>query len=265
MNNSAVRGLLKATVILGFVFIVIYFLSYNKWLTYKDSFDDVDITYGKTEQKENVDGKDKETTVNTVDYKKIYEKINYEFLEYNLGEDFFDVYYGSNIITDEYYIFVGLIHLLNNETVLNCNLVKEIGANDVDLKIKELFGNVKYIKKSFATANDIFKVEYNYSTDKYVVTTSKCSGFDFDNGGIKNIYVNGEIKGDYLYIYEKSLYLNYTYDGNGNIIFNYHANINKDSDIIANSLDKINLDNIATYKYIFKNNNGVYTLESISK
>jgi len=255
LNSNIVKGFLKAVVILGVIFAFLYFISYNKWLD--NNFDDIDITYGgeKTKEKE----------ITKVNYKNLYEKINYEFLEYNLGSDFFDIYYNNGKITDEFYIYIGIINLIKNEMLINCNIVKELDSKDVKNIISELLGDVKYSDKSYINMDKSLSFEYDSASQKYLVKTSKCSGFDYSNGGIKNIYVDSFIDGNYLYIYEKSLFLDYTKDSFGNIIFNYHEGLNKNSKVISNSLEKIDLESIPTYIYKFVNENGNFTLVSIGK
>lgn len=255
MNNSAMRGFLKASVILGFIFVILYIVSYNKWLN--NNFDDIDITYGGE--------KNKEKEIVKVDYKDLYEKINYEFMEYNLGSEFFDIYYGNEKPIDEYYLFVGITNLIRTEMLVNCNIAKEIDQKDVDSKINELFGNVSYTNKSFKNIDGSLSFEYDELYQKYLVKTNKCSGFDYKNGGIKNIYIDSYIDGKFLYIREKSIFLDYTNDSFGNIIFNYHEGLDKNSKIISNSFDKIDLETVSTYTYKFMDNSGNYTLVSIGK
>ena len=255
LNNSAVRGFLKAIVILGIILIVMYFFSYNKWSN--TNFDNIDITYGGK--------KDSDNEITKVDYKNLYEKINYEFLEYNLGSEFFDIYYNNQKPSDEYYIFVGLVNLIKNDMLVNCNIFKEIDKKTLDNTIKELFGNVLYIDKSFENKDKTLSFTYDEKSQKYTIKTSKCSGFDYSNGGIKNVYFDAYIEGKYLYIREKSMYLDYTKDEFGNIIFNYHDGLDKNSKVLSNSLEKIDLEKILSYKYKFIMDSDKYTLISIGK
>ena len=257
MNNSAVRGLVKAVIILGFIFIALYIFSYSKWSN--RNFDDIDITYGGTQQQEQKDEKQKVKA----DYKDLYGKINYEFLEYNLGYEFFDIYYNNKEFTDEYYLFVGIINLIKNDMLVNCKINMELNRLDIDNKIKELFGNIQYNNKSFKTNDGALSFEYDENSQKYLIKTNKCSGFDYSSGGIKNIYVESVIEDEYLYIYEKSLFLDYTKDSFGNIIFNYHEGLDKNSKVVSNSLENIDLKSIKTHIYKFINKDGKYTLISI--
>ena len=252
LNNSVVRGFLKAVVILGFIFIVIYFVSYSKWSN--RNFDDIDITYG---------GKKEEHEKNKVNYKDLYEKINYEFLEYNLGSEFYDVYYNNQKPSSEFYLFVAIANIIKNDMLVNCNIIKELDRNIIKDKITELFGNVSYSDISFKNNDNSMSFEYDFNTQKYLIKTNKCSGYDYSSGGIKNIYYDSYIDKEYLYIREKSIFLDYTKASFGNIIFNYHEGIDKNSRVVSNSLDKVDLEKVTTNTFKFVMDNGKYTLVSI--
>jgi len=261
MNTNVGRGFLKAVILVGLIFIVAYFFAYNKWLN--QSLDNVDITY-RIE-----DGGDSKISNNdqvTEKYKDLYSKINYELLQYNFGEEFYNIYYKEESFNDNYFIYTGLVNLIKSDIIVNCNLERTVSVSELDSEIKSIFGNVKYNNKSFTTKNNNVVITYNSNENNYdIKLNGKCSGFDFSNGGIKNIYKKAEIKDNSLYIYEKALYVENIKDNNGNITFNYYKDITKDSLILANSFDKVDVGDLPTYVYKFELENNQYTIKSISR
>ena len=250
------KALIKAIIILVIIFSVSYIFAYNKW---KDNhFDDLDVTY-----KENTD--DEKEVISGEKYKNLYYKVNYELIQKNFGQEFFDNYYGSKEFNDDYYIFVAVVNMIQNETLTNCNVEREVIGIEVQNKIYEIFGSVSYTPKSFSTADNNLVITYDGIDDKYSIKTNKCSDFDYTNGGIKTEYVKSSIIGDSLYFYEKALYLDYSYDLNNNLVFNYHQGINKDSKIISNSVESLDLEKVPTYVYKFDKKNNNYYFTSVTK
>lgn len=260
MNSNAGRGFLKAVIIVGLVFAVTYFVSYNKWMSY--DFNNVDMSYHTSDQ-------DKPTNTSqdvTDKYKSLYSKINYELLEYNFGEEFYDIYYNNKKFYDEYFIYVGIINLLKNDMVINCELETSVNSSVLKEEIKSIFGNIEYIDKSFNTKNGYLNIEYDSDNNKYnVKLNGKCSGVDSSFSGIKNIYQKSEMKEDYIFIYEKSLYVESSTDSNGNLTYKYHKDIDKNSEVIATSFEKIDLESLPTYRYKFIVSNDGYELDSITR
>ena len=260
MKNGMIRGLLKALAIVGIGYAIFYYVAYSSWKN--NSFKDIDITYNDGTSEVEPKKEDKKEK----DYSNLYDSVKFEYLEYNYGEEFYDYYYGSKDFDSKFYIYYAIINLLDNENIINCNLEKEISSLDVKKKINDVFGDVLITNASFTTANNYLDIQYDASSDKYYVKINdKCSGFDYSNGGIKNEYYDAEVKGNYLYIYEKALYLDYSYDSTGNIIYNYHNGINKNSSIAGNSYSSINLDNLPTYVYKFELKDGMYKFISVNK
>ena len=265
MNSNAGRGFLKAIIIVGFVFAIAYFISYNRWLAH--DFNKVDITYNaNTEQTNQNVVDDNPKNDDKKEYNDLYQKLNYEFLEYNFGEEFFDMYYGNKSFNDEYYIFVGIVNIIRSNAIVNCNLETKVTKDELNKEIKTILGNVKYEDKSFTTKNGNISINYDSNKKEYTVKLNgKCSGFDFTSGGIKNIYQKAEEKNNKLYIYEKALYLENTKDLNGNVIYVYYEGLDKNSKAIGNSYDKIDVNSLPTYVYEFEKTNDIYTLIKVTK
>ena len=248
MNNSARRGFLKAIIFVGLLFVVLYYISYNKWLDH--DFDAVDISFKRNEEDSNKSDETKK-------YENLYSSINYELLQYNFGEEFYDIYYNNKEFYDEYFIYTGIINIVKDDMALDCRLERTIKKIELDEQIKKLFGNINYNDKSFNTKNNNVSINYDSNNKEYTIKLNgKCSGFDYSTGGIKNIYRKAEITDNNLSLYEKSLYVESDKDINGNVFYNFHNNINKKSQIIANTFDRVDIDSLPTYviKYINKLN-----------
>ena len=215
--KEASRGFIKAIIIVGLLFAVVYIVSYRKWINKK--FGDNNFKYN--EEGLNVEKKE----VNVSDYLDLYNKVSFDFLENNFGEEFFNIYYGNEKFSNEYYLFVGVLNIISKDLVINCNYDRVLSSIDVDSSIKSIFGNVEYEKKSFETLNHHFSIEYNEELDSFHVLTDKCSGYDFSNGGIKSELVDAEMFQNKLYLDEVVMYVDYSIDSNLGMKFNYRAGI----------------------------------------
>lgn len=248
------KALIKSIIVLVIIFSISYLISYNKW---KDNhFDDIDVTY-KEEKSD-----DEKEIISKKEYKELYNKVNFELIQRNFGQEFYDYYYKNKEFNDEFYIFVAVVNMIQNETLTNCNIERKIIGIEVQNKIYEIFGSVSYSPKSFTTADNNLVITYNDVDDEYLIKTNKCSDFDYTKGGIKTEYDKSSIIGESLYVYEKALYLDYSFDSNNNLIFNYHSGLDKDSKIIANNYESIDFNKVPTYVYRFeKKNNNYYFVE----
>ncbi len=260
--KQAFKGFIKAFVIVSVLFSILYFVSYRRWLN--RDIKSSDIKYNYIEEGSSIKNVDLKKE-NKSDFSYLYNKVSYEFLENNFGEDFFDYYYGNKLLSDEYYIFVGIINLIHNELVFNCKYDKVISTSLIDESIKSIFGDVKYNNTSFVTSNKHLSVEYDDESLSYHIKTDKCSGFDYSNGGIKSEIYEVYSFNNNLYIDEKVMYLDYSLDSFGNIIFNYHSGISKNDKIISNKYEEINKNDLPVYRYSFIEKNGKYFLKSIKK
>ena len=266
MNGNAGRGFLKAIIIVGLIFVVAYFYSYNKWLDH--DFNSVDITYRYEDEQGNGSNTNTETNKTDVsnEFKDKYESLNYEIFEANFGEEFYDIFFENGKITDEFYIYLGVVNFIKYDAAVNSNYKMDITSSELKTKINSIVGNVNYTDKSFTTKNGYLTINYNSDLGKYSVSVNnKKAGIDYKNGGIKTAYHGAQKDDKYLYLYEKAYYLNITENKSGVIEYNYHEGLNNNSKIIAYSPNNFDLNAIPTYEFKFSINNNIYTLESISK
>ena len=266
MNSNAGRGFLKAILIVGFVFAITYFISYNNWMNH--DFNKVDITYrdSYSNTENNTNSIDNSNNKDKKEYNDLYKRINYEFLEYNFGEEFYDIYYGNNSLSEDLIIYLGITNIIKNDALVNCNLETKISKDELSKEIKTIIGNVEYNDKSFTTKNGYLSINYDSNNKEYTVKlNNKCSGFDFSQGGIKNIYYKVEEKNNNLYIYEKALFVENKKDNNGNITFNYYEGLDKNSKLAGNSLEKVDVEKLPTIIYEFEKIDDTYTLRKITK
>lgn len=266
VKSNVLKGFIKATIILCFLFACVYFISYNNWR--KNHFKDVDITYRETDDETGKleDNDEKElSNKDEKEYKAIYEKYNFELLENYYGQEFQNIYYGGEDFSSTYYIYLAIINIIKDEAKTNCKLKMDIDEVEISSLIYSLFGSVEYDKVSFKTKDGNLEVIYNSDLGKYSIKVNECSGFNYSNGGIKNIYAGHSLANDYLYIYEHAIYLDYSQSLDGNLIFNYHSGVSSSSMIVGNDINKLDDSKLETYVYAFKKGKDGYKLVSIQK
>lgn len=252
------KNFMKVAIFIMIAFVVLYFISYKKW---EDTdFDKVDITYRETDSTD-----DKVVIKDGEQYKYLYNNVNYELLQNYFGQEFYKMYYHGDKFNDEYYISVAILNMIKDEANYNCNIEKEISAIDIKNKINDIFGSVTYSNKSFVSSNNFLNVTYDEESDSFKIITGKCSGFDYSSGGINTEYIKSSLVNDYLYIYEKAFYLDYSYNANGGMIFNYHSGVDENSKIAGTDYESIDISKMPTYIYVFGNNNGSYFFKYVSK
>lgn len=257
MTNGMFKGFVKAVIILSVAFFIYRYISYRIWLS--KGLDNVDISF--VDERPNEKPKSEDLSK----YKDLYNTINFEVIEENFGEEFFDIYYKGKSFSDEFYIYMGVMSLIKKEMVYNCNLEKNISSLEVNMKINEIFDDAKYEKKSFETKNGFLNIIYDNINDSYLVKINgKCSGYDYSNGGIKTNLISANTQNKELYLYEKAFYLDHSENSNGNLVFNYHSGVDKESLIISNNYESFDLNKVATYKYTFVIKNEKYYLKSIN-
>ena len=256
--NETFRGMIKGLIIAAVIMGAFYIISYKMWLN--KSLDDLVVEYKDENVKpEDYDKKD------TVDYKAYYEKVNYQFVQKNFGSEFYNIYYGNEPFTNEYYLFMAVINIIDKEALDSCAFEKQITRLEVETKVRELFGTVSFTNASFETQDKGLNITYNKDNESYLVKITKCRDYDYQNGGIYTASVNHNVENNTLYVYEIAVYLNYSYGPTGNLIFNYHADLSKDSAVIANDIDRINKDNLTKYKLVFEKENDNYIFKGVRK
>ena len=250
--GEMVRGLAKALIVLGVI--VIGFTLFSRR---KSSLEDIDGIEYKYIEKDAI----KEEDIKE-DFKYLYEKVNYELLQDNFGSEFFNIYYNNDNFSNDLYIAV--INLIKDKTKIKCNIEKEINKVEIYSKIKEIFGdNIKFVDKTYENNN--ISIKYDEKTSTYHIKTNKCSEYDYKNGGIREEYVKTSKIGNSLNIYVKVMYIDYSNDENGALLFNYHQWITKDDKILSNDLSTIDKDILPTYKYIFEINKNNYNFKQVER
>ena len=254
--NGFAKGMIKGLIFVAIIGAVIYYVSYRNWLN--QDFGDLVVNYKEDEDVV-------KPTKPNIDYKALYGKVNYKFLEENFGSEFYDIYYMNVPFSNEYYLYVAIINIIHKELITECNYYRELSSVEVEWKVKEIFGDVDFKKISFETEDKHLSITYNQEMDVFIVKTNSCSGYDYKNGGIYTTATDYKVEGDYLYIYEKAMYLNYTYDNFGNLIFNYHNGLKSTDKIVANDIDSIDLDSVTSYKLLFRKTNDSYAFVGVQK
>ena len=237
---SFFKGMVKGLLVIAVIGTIVYYVSYNNWIN--EGFDYLGTGYNNTYQEPN----------KITDYKPYYEKVNFKFLEDNFGSEFYDMYYSNVPFSNDYYLFVAIINMINKDLLTECNYSKELNGVEVEWSLREIFGDVNFDKESFTTKDNKLSVVFKEEPNVFVVTANACSGHDYKNGGIYTTATEAKVDGDYLYITEKAMYLDNSYDASGILTFNYHSGMTKEDPIIANNIDRIDLNKVPTYKLIFR-------------
>ena len=237
---SFFKGMIKGLLIIAVIGAIVYYVSYNSWIN--EGFDKLGTGYNDTYQEKPVE----------VNYKTYYEKVNFKFLEDNFGSEFYDMYYSKGSFSNDYYLFVAIINMINKDLLTECNLNKELNGIEVEWTLRNIFGDVNFEKESFTTKDNKLSVVFKEEPNIFVVTANSCSGYDYKNGGIYTTATDAKFEGDYLYITEKAMYLENAYYTSGILTFNYHSGMTKEDPIIANNIDRIDLTKVPTYKLIFR-------------
>ena len=255
MNNKSSKFLVVASIIV-FAFIVFYLIRYQEWqkTPIKDDYSD-------TNYNEN-DNKPKEDKVSKIDDKKaksLYNKYRFSTLENIFGSEFKDIYYYNRDFSSEYMIYLAIINLYNNDIQFNCHFKKEISANDLDIKIKELFGNHLYEKKSFTVGKFIV----NYENNVYNIEIDSCENSTLNHNFIGCDYYTNKEENGRLIITEIAYLVSIKEDGG--LGYNYHEDVTESSKILGHDFNLIDKENFSRYSYIFVNDGSNYYLEKIVK
>ncbi len=248
------KGLAKALIILAVILLVFSLLPKNN-----STLEDIENLKFIYEEKDAI--KEEESKI---DHLELYEKVSYDLLQENFGSSFFNIYFEGEKFTNEFYLYTSVINLIKNDTKINCTLEKDINKVEVYSKIKEIFGNnVEFIDQSYENKN--ISIKYDEKTSNYHIKTNKCSEYDYKNGGIREEYYKTSKIGNIIYIYTKAMYVDYSNDENGSIIFNYHQGVSKNDITISNDISTINKDLLPTYRYVFEINGNNYYFKKVEE
>lgn len=270
--NSMAKGFFKAIIILVVLFSVIYYFGYQRWLE-KEFTDDDYSKYLENLPEEKEDINNNQTVEDSIDQseaKSLYEMVNFEMVQENYGEEFFNIYYDSEYtdsFSDEYIVYLGIINLYKNDFINNCYGTFEVSVNDVDNKIKEIFGNdIEYINTSFSNKDKTLEIQYDNEKDMYVVTNYRCSGIEFGKGHIVTEFIEGKLDSGYLEIVEYVYYMDYQKEENGRYVLNFYDSLNNSGNIISEEvLSDSDKEKMPIYKLIFKEEAGNYIFKDIKR
>ena len=264
MNNNKSSKFLVVLSLIVFAFIGFYLFRYKQWqdTPIRDDFNGVDYDKDKDTTNNNDNNNPKVDNVSKIDDKKakaLYNKYRFSTIENYFGSEFKDIYYNNKDFSSEYMIYLAIVNLYTNDIQLTCHLKKEISANDLDLKIKELFGNHLYEKKSFT----IGKLSVNYENDTYKIEVDNCNASSLNHNFIGCDYYTNREENGRLIITEIAYLVSIKEDGG--LGYNYHQDVFESSKILGHDLNLIDKDSFSKYSYIFVNDGSNYYLEKIVK
>ena len=254
MNNKSNKFLIVLTIIV-LSFIAFYLFRYHKWQNTPISDDYNDVDYDKDDH----DKKEKTSKIDDKKAKTLYDKYRFNNLENFFGSEFKDIYYANKNFSSEYMIYLAIVNLYGNDIQLNCHFKKEISANDLDIKIRELFGNHLYEKKSF----NVGKMSVVYDNNNYNIEIDNCENNILNHSFIGCDYYSNKEENGRLIITEIAYLVSIKEDGG--LGYNYHQDVMESSNILGHDLNLIDRDLFAKYSYIFVNNGSNYYLEKIVK
>lgn len=252
MKKNLILGF-QIVLILGFIFIIYTYQKYQNWANKK-----LDTEIPSYVIENDLLSRKK------VDLTDIYMKLNFEHLQNNFGADFKNIYYGEEKINDKFINYIGILEVLGNDIKYSCSLNKEVNASKVDNMVKKVFGDITYKKMSFDLSNKEMVVKYDEATNNYIIKTTKCGGYDFTKGGIKNKYLSAYYENGIAIIEEKVYYLRTLIDTNG-LSYKYYLGVSDKTDYYVNSIDKIDQSKLPKYKLVFEKEDKNYYFRYVEK
>jgi len=257
--KEALTGLARAIVILAVLLVI---MNVVKTVIYKDDMN-------KEEQEVNVvepgDDQGKVTQEKTkyddkYDYKSLFDKYDFKMIQENFGSDLKDEYFSQGF-TNKLYLFLSTISTTKNTFMLHCNNTQTITEENMNSKIKELFGNVEYTPTSYENNDKTFTVTYDETKRVYTVVNKKCSGIDTTKGYVDTIFLGGKTTDNTLEVYETAHYINYEND-NGLLKVVHHKDVLSNSEAVKDP----NANNVfATYKLVFTKLESGVVLNKVEK
>ena len=206
-NNKSSNGLMVVIIILLLALIVV--VVYAFILKPTDKKENKTTNNGTTNnevQPQNNETVEKETEVNLSDYKTVYDKfITYDLFYKidNFDGKLADENLTYNTISNSYFLDLAIRELVDNKKIIEGDFdlkddnmyYAKVSSKDVDNKIKELFGNIKYNNQS------TYFYKYN-SNDSYYYIPGIGGTTTFDNKDqAVSVPIKATTSGDMVYIY----------------------------------------------------------------
>lgn len=265
--SDVAKGFFKALFGLLVLFLILYIIRYN--IITNKGFSEVN--YDEILENEKNQYEEIKIDLDSIG-QKLYEKVNFKFIETNFGKEFFNNYYITGIdfnknVNSELAVFLAIINLEKDSFMDMCNNNINILKSDVDNEIKSIFGSIKYDDVLYRKYDDGLIIEYDNSNNLYKVTNNRCSGIEFGDDYIESELYEVENNNGNIVITEIVYYVSYSFDASGNYFLNYHYGFDKDSPIISTSKDNMfNKEKFLKYKYVFnKDSSNNYYLTRIEK
>lgn len=257
--SDALKGFIRAVIILSILFLVFYVFSYKIWE--KKEFDS-DVIYNE----EDINKNDK-PIINDVNIeevgKSLYGKFNFEFLENNFGSSYFNEYYKldgnySKDFSSDFIVYTAVVNLLKNSFSNTCNTTNIITLSMLNDTVYELFGFF-ITNDSKEIVLDGLKITYDSNNKIYLVENNKCSGnLDKYSGYIKTELYKVEKNLDNTYVYETVYFYNVDKETG---VENYYSGLNNKSKILAHKNIDLDRTKLSRYILIFDSNNKLIKIQ----
>ena len=142
--SDIAKGFLKALLVLLVLIFLFYIIRYN--VVINKGFPEVNYEEILEDEKNHYE--EVKIDIDNIG-KKLYEKVNFKFIETNFGKEFFNNYYITGIdfsknVNSDLVVFLAIINLKKDSFMDMCNNSVNVLKSDVDDEIKKLFGTIKY-------------------------------------------------------------------------------------------------------------------------
>ena len=237
-----------------FAFIALYTGQYIKWERTPIS----DDSYKDIEPNEIIDYVDEDNLYSHIDEtiaKNILSFYDYSKIEKNYGSYFKDIYFYNKPIDSEYMIYIATLNMIDDFSN-DCNIKKVISKQDMDSKVKLLFGDRQYEDVSF----ELDGLNVVYEDGRYTIETNKCANIDLMGNQVITEYVSNKVKDNKLIITIYAYLV--TFDDNR---YNYYKDVNRDSELLGHDISLIDKKNFTKYNLVFNISNNNYYLEGFEK
>ena len=142
--SDIAKGFLKALLVLLVLIFLFYIIRYN--VVINKGFPEVNYEEILEDEKNHYE--EVKIDIDNIG-KKLYEKVNFKFIETNFGKEFFNNYYITGIdfsknVNSDLVVFLAIINLKKDSFMDMCNNSVNVLKSDVNDEIKKLFGTIKY-------------------------------------------------------------------------------------------------------------------------